>query len=403
MKSNLDNDDVRDRVIDIYSLKLDYENKVGKGKLGLGFKTALVSTENSFDFHEGEAPNRILVDTSSNDFTYDENVNAVYVTYDTPLNQKWSGQFGLRVENSITRGELIALQESDNDLVERNFTDYFPNIGFSYQHDQKNQFQFSYGRRIDRPNYQNLNPFVYYINEYSFATGDPFLRPQYTHNVQVSHTFAYRFNTTLKFSHTRDLNTRFTDLNPDIVNEDGVVIGEIFTWRNLQTQRHYSLNFSAPFTPKEWWNTYTNISLYRLENEGDYGDGKIVDIQANAANIYMQHTFTLPKDFTLEFSGWANTPAIWGGNFETRSMWSVNAGIQKKLFNGNGTLKVGIDDIFQTSFWRAESTFGELFTEGFGGWDSRRVKASFNYNFGNEKVKSRRRSTGLEDEKKRTD
>ena len=400
--SNSDNDDVRSRQIDIYSFKIDHERKLGKGKLGLGLKTALVSTENSFDFFEGIGNERKLISARSNDFTYDENVNAVYGTYDTQLNQKWSTQLGLRVENSITKGELIAEQVSEDDLVEKNFTDYFPSIGFSYQHNQKNQFQFSYGRRIDRPNYQNLNPFVYLINELSFATGDPFLRPQYTHNVQVSHTFAYRFNTTLKFSHTTDLNTRFTDLNPEIVNDEGEIIGEIFTWRNLQTQRHYSLSFSAPYTPKEWWNTFTNISLYRLENEGDYGEGKIVDIQANAANIYMQHTFTLPKDFTFELSGWANTPAIWGGNFETGSMWSLNVGLQKKMLQGNGTLKIGMDDIFRTAYWRAESTFGELFVEGFGGWDSQRVKLSFNYNFGNQKVKSRKRSTGLEDEKKRT-
>ena len=402
LKTDVDNDDIRDRVIDIYSAKLDHERKIGKGKLGIGIKSALVSTENSFDFYQGAGVDRILIDTASNDFNYDENVNAAYVTYSTPLNQKWSGEFGFRVENSITKGELIAIQDSDDNLVERNFTDYFPSIGFSYQHNQKNQFQFSYGRRIDRPNYQNLNPFVYYINEYTSATGDPFLRPQYTHNIQVSHTFAYRFNTTLKFSHTKDLNTRFSELNPDIVNDDGVIIGEIFTWKNLQTQRHYSLGFSAPYTPKEWWNTYTNISLYRLENEGDYGDGKVVDIQANAANIYMQHTFSLSDNITFELSGWANTPAIWGGNFVTKSMWSLNAGLQTKVLKGNGTIKAGVDDIFQTAFWRAESTFGALNMDGLGGWDSRRVKLSFNYNFGNEKVKSRKRATGLEDEKKRT-
>ena len=386
--------------IGIYSFKIDHERNLGKGKLGAGIKTAVVETENSFDFFE-KINNVAIEDLDrSNDYDYSENVNAIYATYDIKLD-KWSYQLGLRVENSITKGELSSAQEVEDKVVERNFTDWFPSGGISYAVNQNNQFAFSFGRRVDRPNYQNLNPFVYLINELTVATGDPFLKPQYTNNIQLTHTFKYRFNTTLKYSKTKDLMTRFSDVNEAVVDSTGNVIGEKFTWKNLSTQNHYSLNFSAPFTVAEWWSTYTNLTAYRLENQADYGEGKVVDITANAFNIYMQHTFSLPKDMTLEVSGWANTPSIWGGNFETGAMWSVGAGLQKKMFDGNGTLRIGIDDIFRTSEWTAESTFGAQYTEGLGGWASRRVKASFNYNFGNDKVKSRKRATGLEDEKKR--
>jgi len=387
--------------INIYSFRLDHERNLAKGKLGIGIKTALVETNNSFDFFN-EINNVNVIDLErSNDFDYSENVNAAYVTYDLKKD-KWSYQLGLRIENSRTKGELFTAQVVDNELVERDFTDWFPSGGVSYAVDQNNQLAFAFGRRVDRPNYQNLNPFVYLINELSVSTGDPFLRPQYTNNIQLTHTFKYRFNTTIKFSNTTDLMTRFSDVNEDIVDNNGKVIGEKFTWKNLDTQNHYSINFSAPLTVKEWWSTYTNLTVYRLENKADFGEGKVVDITANALNIYMQHTFTLPKDFILEVSGWGNTPGIWGGNFETGGMWSIGAGLQKKVFNGAGTLKVGIDDIFNSSVWTAETTLGIQSTEGLGGWSSRRVKASFNYNFGNDQVKSRKRKTGLEDEKKRT-
>jgi len=387
--------------INIYSFRLDHERNLAKGKLGIGIKTALVETNNSFDFFN-EINNVNVIDLErSNDFDYSENVNAAYVTYDLKKD-KWSYQLGLRIENSRTKGELFTAQVVDNELVERDFTDWFPSGGVSYAVDQNNQLAFAFGRRVDRPNYQNLNPFVYLINELSVSTGDPFLRPQYTNNIQLTHTFKYRFNTTIKFSNTTDLMTRFSDVNEDIVDNNGKVIGEKFTWKNLDTQNHYSINFSAPLTVKEWWSTYTNLTVYRLENKADFGEGKVVDITANALNIYMQHTFTLPKDFMLEVSGWGNTPGIWGGNFETGGMWSIGAGLQKKVFNGAGTLKVGIDDIFNSSVWTAETTLGIQSTEGLGGWSSRRVKASFNYNFGNDQVKSRKRKTGLEDEKKRT-
>ena len=386
--------------INIYTFKIDHERNLGKGKLGAGIKTALVETENSFDFFLNVNNVDVLEEDRSNDFNYSENVNAAYVSYDLKKD-KWSYQLGLRVENSITKGELISTQAVDDKLVERNFTDWFPSGGISYAANQNNQFAFAFGRRVDRPNYQNLNPFVYLINELSVATGDPFLKPQYTNNIQLTHTFKYRFNTTIKVSQTKDLMTRFSDVNEDQVDDEGNVIGEKFTWRNLTTQNHYSLNFSAPLTIKEWWSTYTNLSAYRLENKADYGEGRIVDISANALNLFMQHTFSLSKDLNIELSGWANTPSIWGGNFETGSMWAINAGIQKKVLDGNGTLSFGIDDIFNSSFWTAESNFGIQSMEGLGGWSSRRVKASFNYNFGNDKVKSRNRNTGLEEEKKR--
>lgn len=387
--------------INIYSFRIDHERNLGKGKLGTGIKTALVETNNSFDFFSNINGSNVIDLERSNDFDYSENVNAAYITYDLKKD-KWSYQLGLRVENSRTKGELFSTQVVDNELVERDFTDWFPSGGVSYTVDQNNQLAFAFGRRVDRPNYQNLNPFVYLINELSVSTGDPFLRPQYTNNIQLTHTFKYRFNTTIKFSNTKDLMTRFSDVNEDIVDDNGKVIGEKFTWKNLDTQNQYSINFSAPLTVKEWWSTYTNLTAYRLENKADFGEGKIVDISANALNIFMQHTFTLPKDFMLEVSGWGNTPGIWGGNFETGSMWSIGAGLQKKVLDGAGTLRIGIDDIFNTSVWTAESTLGIQSNSGLGGWSSRRFKASFNYNFGNDKVKSRKRKTGLEDEKKRT-
>ena len=381
--------------IDIYTGQLDHERKLGKMKLSTGLKSSYVQTENVFNFFNVQNGQNIFDMNRSNEFVYTEMVNAAYASINSSYN-KWTYTLGLRFENSETEGELETAQATEDKIVKNSFNDFFPSGGLSYQLNPKHSFQLNFGRRIDRPNYQNLNPFIYQINELASSTGNPFLRPQYTYNFQLSHTFNYRYSTTLRYSHTNDLISRFSDIDPR--NDEA----EIFTWNNLDRQRNVSLNFSAPITIMEWWNSYSSLTLYSIYNDGDFGDGKVVDIEAQAFNFYSQQTFTLPKKFILEVSGWYGSSALWGGNYETGPMWSLNAGIQKRFWQDKAVIKIAIDDIFKTMEWSAESTLGALFVEGFGGWDSRRIKASFNYSFGNQKVKSRKRNTGAEDVKKRT-
>ena len=147
---------------------------------------------------------------------------------------------------------------------------------------------------------------------------------------------------------------------------------------------------------------FANASVNNTHNTADFGDGKIVDIRATSFNVYMQHTFTLPKDFSFEVSGWYNSPGIWGGNFASKEMWSVEAGIQKKLWQNRGNIKLGVQDIFNTMNWGGENTFGGLSMKASGGWESRAAKINFTYLIGNKDIKgSRNRRTGLEDESKR--
>ena len=138
-----------------------------------------------------------------------------------------------------------------------------------------------------------------------------------------------------------------------------------------------------------------------VSNQGEFGSGNTVDIVRPAINIYAQSTFQLPKEFSLEVSGWYGAGGVWGGNFETGPMGQVSAGLQKKLFNKQGTLKINYNDIFLTSRWKAFVDSGSLINSGFGGWDSRRLLVSYTHNFGNQKLKTRNRKTGSEDESSR--
>ncbi|MEM8847403.1 MAG: TonB-dependent receptor, partial [Bacteroidota bacterium] len=182
--------------IEIATAKVDYEQNFLKGKLGLGLKVSYIDTDNTFNFFNEINGQNVLDDTQSNQFRYTENINAAYFNFNRKWG-KWNLQFGLRVENTVSDGNLESTQENENNRVERNFTDFFPSGGLTYQLNRKNQFALNYSRRIQRPNYQSLNPFQFRLNELSFSEGNPFLQPQYTNNVKLSHTFNYRLTTSL--------------------------------------------------------------------------------------------------------------------------------------------------------------------------------------------------------------
>ncbi len=379
--------------IDIATLKIDYERPLVGGKLSTGMKTALVGTFNSFNFFNVIGGNRILSTDFSNDFDYQENILAAYTNYTRQLD-KIGLQLGLRMEHTESSGKLTALRPVDNDLVERTYTNVFPSGGITYTLNDKHSFQLGYSRRINRPSYQDLNPFQERLDELTYEQGNPFLRPEYANTIQFTHTFLQRFNTTISRSHTRDQITRFVDT--------AGVSGSFITWRNLTDQYANSIAISLPVQLMSGWSSFSNLTGAYVQNKADFGGNKTVDLNIFTFNIYSQHTFTLPKGWNLELSGWYNAPSLWGGTFRMESMWSVDAGLQHKLFRQQVNMKLSVSDIFWSNRWRGISTFGVLDMNIGGAHDSRRLRLNLSYNFGNNQVKgARRRSTGLEDEQQR--
>ena len=203
--------------INIATIKTDYEQNFLKGKLGVGFKLSYINTDNVFDFFNQVNGQNILNTDQSNQFEYQENINAAYINFNRKLG-KWNLQFGLRVENTDSDGILTSQQENDDDRVQRNYTDYFPSGGLTYQMNRKNQFALTYSRRIQRPNYQSLNPFEYQLDELSFSKGNPFLQPQYTNNIKLSHTYNYRLTTSISYSYISDFFARVTIADTETTN-----------------------------------------------------------------------------------------------------------------------------------------------------------------------------------------
>lgn len=384
--------------ININSLKADWEQNLGKGKLGFGGKTAYIHTDNDFQRYNVTSGGDVLDKDRSNQFIYKENINAGYVNY----NRAFKGgmmQAGVRIENTVSQGTSNGLRNTNGGYVKydstfkRNYTDAFPSAAITFNKNPLSQFSLTYSRRIDRPAYQDLNPFEFKLDEYTFMKGNINLRPQYTNSYGLTHTYKYKLNTTLNYSHVKDM---FVQL-PDTAEKSKAFLSK----RNLATQDIVSLNITYPFQYKTY-TLFTNLNTNYSHYVADFGAGRIIDLNALAASVYMQNTLKFAKTWTAELSGFYNSPTVYQGSFKGKAIYNVDAGLQTQILKGKGTIKASVSDIFHTLRFRGTADFAgqkSIFEQR---GESRLFKLNFVYRFGSNTVKgARQRNSGAEEENKR--
>ncbi len=377
----------------IGAFKADYEQNLWNGKLALGVKFSLVETTNTFNFYQQQNEQFQLDESQSNSFAYEEIINAAYFNYNVKFG-KWSTQLGLRAENTLSDGRLESSDTIKNDRVKRNYTNIFPSGGLTYQWNRKNQFALTYSKRIERPNYSSLNPFEYKIDELSFRRGNPFLQPQYTDNIKISHTYNYRLTTSLSYSYISDFFAQVTEAEGENKN--------FISQRNIANQEVINLAISYPFSFTKWWAVYLSINAYQSSYQAT--NSNFVALTQETLSFYAQNTFNLPYDFSMEISGWFSSPSVWGGTYETNALGALNVAFQKKFFSDKLNARLSFNDVLYTIPWSGTTRFGDLYIDGSGGNDSRNVAFSLSYNFGNKEVKKvRSRKTSSEDVQGRVD
>jgi phage baseplate assembly protein gpV len=380
--------------IHINSGKVDYEQNLGGGKLGLGGKISFVNTDNDFQRYDVVNGSDILDRDRSNRFTYKENINAVYANW----NKAYKGvmvQAGLRVENTVSTGTSTGqksvgggYQPTETEF-KRNYTNLFPSASVTFNKNPMNQWSLTYSRRIDRPAYQDLNPFEFKLDEYTFMKGNTDLRPQFTNSFGVTRIYKYRLTTTLNYSHISDLFTQIVDT----AEKSKAFLSK----RNLATQDVVSFNVSYPFQYKAYSlfaNLSTNYSMYKA----DFGAGRKVDLNAFGAVFYAQNSVRFAKVWTAELSGVYVAPTVMMGTFKTKGMGGVDLGLQKQILKGNGTIKVSGTDLLHTFRFRATSDFAGQTTNVVSRWEAQQFKVNFTWRFGSTTVKGAKQKNGAADE-----
>lgn len=387
--------------IHLLSTKADYEQSIKKGKLGFGAKLANITTSNDFQRYNVFASAKQLDSLRSNVFEYNENINAVYASYSRPF-KKFTFQAGLRTEMTsskgqsngwkrLTTGSYIAYDSS----ISRNYVDVFPSASVSFNKNPMKQFTFSYSRRIDRPAYQDLNPFEFKIDEYTSMKGNTVLKPQYTHTIGATFVYKFKLTTSATYSHVKDMFAQLVDTAEKSKS--------FITKKNLAKQDVVSLNVSYPFSYKKY-SAFFNVNTSFSKYNADYGgNNRKIKEDVFAATIYTQQTYKINKTLTAEMSGFYVSPSIWQGFMKSKGMGGVDIGMGATVLKGKGNFRLSVSDVFRTMKWGGTSNFAGQYSHAYGSWESRQLKMNFTYRFGNSEVKAaRQRKTAAEEENKRT-
>jgi len=380
--------------IGIAVFKADYEQPLFKGTFGTGVRLSAVSTKNSLDFYKEVNSENVIDSTRTNDFDYTENINAAYVNYNRQI-KKFGIQVGLRAEQTISDGNLTAFIPQNDEQVRRSYLNIFPSAALTYNVNQTNTLNLTYSRRIDRPSYQDLNPFEFRLDELSYSRGNAFLQPQYSDVVELSHTFMYAMTTSVSYTHTTGFFAEITDTTE--------TSRSFIQPRNLGYQDNISFNINTPIPIAKWWNAYVGLYVYQVHNVATFEDNKTIDLRITSYGGYMQQTFNMTKTWSAEMSGWFNGPGVWGGTFKNRPMGGLDIGMKKEIWDGNGIIRVSYGDIFRTMHWRGISEYSGIYMDASGGWESQQFRVNFTWKFGNQNIKVKERKTGAEDFNKRVE
>jgi len=385
--------------ININSAKADWEQPFKKGTLGVGGKFANVKTDNDFQRYNVNSGIESIDKDRSNQFNYKENISAAYVNYSRAL-KGITLQAGVRMEHTgaegISTGQKIVAgnYSAYSETFKRNYTDFFPSASISFTKKPTNQFSINYSRRIDRPAYQDLNPFEFKLDEYTFQKGNINLKPQYTNSFGLTNTYKYKLTTTLNYSHVKDLFTQIFDT--------AETSKAFISKKNLATQDIVSLNISYPYRYKAY-SMFANVNSFYSHYNANYGAGRKINVDAVGLSVYMQNSIRFAKTFTAELTAFYNAPTVYQGTIKANALWSVDAGLQKQVLKGKATIKTSVSDIFNTLRFTGTNEFAGQRSIIHANWESRQFKLNFVYRFGSNLVKAaRQRANGADDEMKRT-
>lgn len=375
--------------INIKSFKADYTKYFAAAvKMEAGLKTSFVKTDYTLQSDSLQNEKWVADNNRTNHFIFKESIHAAYFNFTKEI-KKWNVQAGLRAEQTNNDGtSLTTLQVQKN-----NYVSLFPSLFISNTLNDKNTLNLSYTRRIQRPGYQNLNPFQWYVDPNTLFEGNPFLQPSFTNRVEIKHGFRDALYTSISYSHTnngvvqvitQNKNTLLVKNRPE----------------NASTDQYVSFDVSLSIPVKSWWSCDNSVSVFYGKSVSDYPDYSF-NSNSVGASISTDHTITLPKDYKIQASAYYNTPFT-EGIAKSRSSYDFSIGVQKQILKQQATIKINFQNLVGPNAYRARYKSDLLDITWVNRWDGRQARVTFNYKFGKSTVKiNRSRSTGAGSEKNR--
>jgi iron complex outermembrane receptor protein len=374
--------------IKVWISKVDFVDplsKTSKFEAGLKFSDAMSTNDLIFG---PLVNNQYTSDPNSDHFNYNEIVNAAYADYQGQFN-KVSLTAGLRAEQTIAKGTSV----NSGQVVNSDYADLFPNLLLVYNSSDKSDLSLSYSRGITRPGYEEINPFLYYIDLYDYRAGNPNLKPEYSNNIELSYAYDKSFTATLYTSIVnQSYEFRFFEQNDTSkVN--------VNTPTNFGDIYNYGLRILWPVTFTNWWsaNFKADVSYQRYVS---YPQFAYLNKGTQDVILSTNQHFTIAPTLAAEIFANYESPAFYGIS-QFKSNYYVDAGISKQLFKKRGTLRLSATDIFNTKRDRYSTNYENLDMHTVDKVESQVVKLSFTYRFGATSLKAIVHHPGNEEEQKR--
>ena len=374
--------------INIYSFKTDYSKPIKNGRFEAGAKVSYVKNDNLVDY-KTFFDNKWYDDARSNHFIYEETVNAAYVNMNKQF-KKWTVQGGLRVENTISKGNQI----TQNSTFKKNYTELFPTAFVSYALDKNNSLTVNYGRRITRPNYQDLNPFIYFLDTLTYRQGNIYLVPQFANKYELSYAYKSKYIVSASYSETDDVISQ-------IMRQNTAERKTFLTPDNVATFKNIGVSITAPVKFAKWWNANFFTNVYNNHFIGVIEAAKI-DIDYTSFMVNITNTFTLGKGMTAELSGFYRHKDVNQLSI-VAPLYQMSIGAQKRIIKGKGTIRLNVRDPFAWQRFEGINKYNNIDMRFSNRPDVRQVSATFSYRFGKSTPQSqpRRRASSSQDEQSR--
>jgi len=370
----------------------DYSKKLGKKTdFEMGLKAAHSRFTNDVEVNRLLQNSWIEDPSLTSKYNLKEQIAAAYSSVSVNLNSKMDIKLGLRYE--FTSSNLGSQRERN--IVDRNYGDLFPTFFISRKLDAHESLNFTYSKRITRPTFNDMAPFVIFIDPNTFFSGNAALQPSISNSVNTSYNYkSYIFS--LNYSHDKSAIANFQSRIDSTLNR------EILTAENLDNINSISATMALPLDITRWWNAQNNLIGRWQQVNGNYNNNK-VRIEQQNFQIVSSNNFKLPKNWSVELMGFYRSANLFG-RAVVKPFGMINFGVQKKLNQQRNVFSFNITDVLNTGIFKFYTLIPDqnLNTSFKGKFNQRTFKVTYTHQFGNQKLTGKReRKTASEEERNR--
>ena len=371
--------------------KIDYTKKMGKKA---SMETGVKLTVSRFD-------NEVIVERSKNnswqidpdyssDATLKENISATYIAFNINPDQQTNLKLGLRYE--YINSNLGTITEKD--IVDRHYGKLFPSFFISRKINDDQTINFSYSRRINRPTFNDMAPFIFFFDPNTFFSGNPALQPSISDNLQAGFTHK-KMLFSLSYSYDNNSIATFQTRIDPVTNKQ-VIFSE-----NLDYLQTASLVIALPCNITDWWSMQNNIIGTWQQVSTDYANAPVKVDLANL-NIRTTQNLQLPKNYSVELTAFYQTASLFG-RYKVEPYGAMDIGLQKKFKNNNERLRLAATNIFSSFKFVWQTTMdADNFSKTILQFSKATISLTYSRNFGRNTVKAaRERNTGSAEERNR--